>query len=190
MNLYQPIDSANNSPPWELVAFLENLGASKKEHSGRTLLDHLVGTYRILRCWGCDDDTCIAGLFHSVYGTSSFSSPCVSFTDRDDVALRTGVRAERLAFLFSIATRPQGLVRSASTLFIASRADGAEIPITLCEAKDLITIECANLYEQGEVRFIEAILQLDEPLSGSLIDAKVAENILVFLNNERRIQDA
>ena len=89
-----------------------------------------------------------------------------------------------------LATRPQGLVRSASTLFIRSRTDGTDFPITPREAKDLIAIECANLYEQGEVRLVEAILGLDTPLISSLLDAKIAANVLIYINDERRSHDA
>ena len=51
---------------------LEQLGTHAIGHSERTLLDHLSGTCRLLESWSCPHTVCVAGLFHSVYGTSSF----------------------------------------------------------------------------------------------------------------------
>ena len=41
-------------------------------HSGETLIDHFYGTYSILKNLKQTEDVCIAGLYHSIYGTDYF----------------------------------------------------------------------------------------------------------------------
>ena len=54
------------------IEFLKNIGTEKIPHSGDTLLSHLVGVYEILKNQGAEEYVQDAGLFHSIYGTSSF----------------------------------------------------------------------------------------------------------------------
>lgn len=49
------------------------------QHSGGTLFEHLVGTYKLLKEIGCANDICLAGLLHSCMGTESFQ-PDYHFT--------------------------------------------------------------------------------------------------------------
>lgn len=84
------------------LLFLENSGCSKTIHSDRNLLNHLCGTYEILKSWGKPNHVCLAGLFHSIYGTPKFNTACVEYTNRKNVVNLIGQKAELLAFFFSI----------------------------------------------------------------------------------------
>ena len=55
-----------------LVEYLKEIGCAEQKHSGRSLLHHLVGVSKLLSERGASDTLCIAGLFHSIYGTSHF----------------------------------------------------------------------------------------------------------------------
>jgi (p)ppGpp synthase/HD superfamily hydrolase len=65
------------------INFLENINANDKSHSGKTLIDHLVGVHDILKEWDAPQYLQDAGLFHSVYGTAVFKHQ--STNDRDAV---------------------------------------------------------------------------------------------------------
>ena len=124
--------------------FLDAIGANDVTHSGRTLLTHLIGTYRLLRARGTDADVCLAGLYHSVYGTSHMR--CALPVDRARVRKRIGERAEHLAWLFSIVRRPSCWATEGEfwpTTF------GDLVKVSEVDRRDLRAIEQANLSEQG-----------------------------------------
>ena len=54
------------------IDFLKKLGTENTEHSGGTLLDHLIGVSNILEEMGAPQHVQDAGLFHSIYGTAVF----------------------------------------------------------------------------------------------------------------------
>jgi len=110
--------------------FLISLDANKTRHSGRTLFDHLKGVHDLLRDWDNPTDVCLAGLFHSIYGTSTFKHQ--SLHDRGALVEMIGVPAEMLVYHFSTKSRP-----------LFADVDAGEI------RRKLIEIEAANLLEQG-----------------------------------------
>lgn len=63
-------------------------------------LDHLLGVERLLQEWKLPEAVALAGLFHSVYGTDSFSRPLLRRHDRERVRALIGEQAERLAYLY------------------------------------------------------------------------------------------
>jgi hypothetical protein len=87
------------------IEFLEKIGADEKSHSSRTLLDHLLGTYNKLKEWNAPEYLQDAGLFHSVYGTSSFKHQ--STNDRDAVRGLIGEQAEEIVFMFCSTESPR-----------------------------------------------------------------------------------
>ena len=87
------------------IKFLEEIGAVDKSHSDRTLLDHLLGTYNKLKEWNAPEYLQDAGLFHSVYGTSSFKHQ--STNNRDAVRDLIGEQAEEIAYWFCIMESPR-----------------------------------------------------------------------------------
>jgi hypothetical protein len=107
---------------------LEQARAGEVSHSGRTLYEHLAGTYELLREWGNVEPVCLAGLFHSIYGTQHFKRRVWPLTDRATIQELIGPQAELMAFIFCTCDR---------ALFLGRR------PRALRE------IEAANLIEQG-----------------------------------------
>ena len=100
----------------QAIALLRRLGAHTVSHSERTLLDHLVGTARILAEWGEPPAVVLAGLVHSVYATPGFPLALVALTERELVRAAVGEQAEELAYHFStdatgpaVATLQRGL---------------------------------------------------------------------------------
>ena len=124
--------------------FLYGLGTSNVRHGTRTLDQHLVGTHLLLDAQAEREAVCLAGLFHSIYGTNVFMTCTLkadSQDDRDMVAHTIGHEAEALAYMFCMLQgRPQCFFRSSE---IAK-------PMTLALSwRDLQAIELANLIEQG-----------------------------------------
>jgi hypothetical protein len=190
MNLRGPASDLSRrlAPPDRLLRFLEHAGAGERPHSGRHLLEHLAGTYQLLRAWGCSEDACRAGLFHSIYGTSSFKGACIPLANRAEVAKQIGTAAEQLAYLFAIAERPAGLLRSGSTLSIVSRLDGTQVAVSRQQSQELIAIECANLVEQGEPGLVEAVTRLERDQMEALLGRRLVSKLLVFTQPGRKTQ--
>lgn len=70
-------------------------------HSNRGFMEHLFGTYDILRSWGEDIDLCYAGLCHSLYETESFKHESLrGKIQREQLADVIGSKAEFLVYLF------------------------------------------------------------------------------------------
>ena len=134
--------------PEAVLTYLQSLGAFKKGHTGRKLGDHLMGTYDLLKGAGCREDICLAGAFHSIYGSNAFRSQSIEPTDKNRKLMRMliGDKAERLAFLFSIIDRPKGIESGRPQDWRTTMP----MSITQGELHDLRIIEAANLLEQGE----------------------------------------
>ena len=115
------------------INFLENINANDKSHSGKTLIDHLVGVHDILKEWDAPQYLQDAGLFHSVYGTTVFKHQ--STNDRDAVKALIGEQAEDLVWKFCNLTLPR-------YQNITSQFDGQV-------KDDLILLDNANSLEQS-----------------------------------------
>lgn len=135
-----------NQSPLEFLLFK---GAEQAAHLNGSLLAHLQGTRDLLVSWGCDDHVCVAGLFHSVYGTSIYDHQAIEFNERHLVQACIGTRGEELAFLFCVAQRPKAFLEALDTLVMNSRLDGMSYVLDEPKLTELIEIECANLIEQG-----------------------------------------
>jgi hypothetical protein len=86
-----------------LVDYLKEIGCDKQKHSGnRSLLHHLVGVSMILSEGNCSDALCVAGLFHSIYGTVVFRPKMVPMDDRDKIKDLIGIESENLVYQFCI----------------------------------------------------------------------------------------
>jgi hypothetical protein len=138
---------------WQLLI---NAGAHEVRHSGRTLLDHLVGTARILQRWQVSEATRLAGLFHSIYGTNAFAHQALPLAEHAKLSGVIGAEAEHLARIFSSIDRPTALLEalhlaSNQTSRLRSRRDasGAWVVVSRQQLAALAVIECANLVEQN-----------------------------------------
>ena len=132
-----------------LYLLLENLrnwlidvGAYDQRHSGRSLGHHLMGTFYLLQKAGCDEQVCVAGALHSIYGTSAFHKATLRESDREKLARFLGAKAERLAWLFGHLDRPRCLEDGTAMV-------GPE------DLRDLRLIEAANLIEQKGTKRLE-----------------------------------
>jgi hypothetical protein len=136
--------------------FLSKLGASAVPHGQRSLLEHLIGTCRLLEEHKERDAVCLAGLCHSIYGTNLFKHVTLeSETGREMLRAEIGAEAENLVWLFSTwRGRPRSLL-------LDPGHDAALGPDVI---RDLQVIELANLCEQGGWRAIAQYL----PAPGSV----------------------
>jgi len=142
------------SEPTRLERALEHLaqeGAAIMVHPSGTLMAHLRGTYETLSRWRCPEYLCLAGLYHSVYGTEVFRTATMSPSERDRVRERIGARAERLVHLYSTIRRRtlyENLARGAPYT-VVDRATGETLPLGgIEELADLMTLDLANRVEQ------------------------------------------
>lgn len=133
-------------PESECLELLTSLGAANIEHLNGSLLEHLQATYRTLRVWQCDDATCLAGLFHAVYGTQQFERPMQTPSQRADVAEKIGEEVEYLVYCYCACDRdffyPQ-IGRITSPVF-RDRYTGDEFELTPERLKALCEITLAN----------------------------------------------
>lgn len=133
---------------------LKQFHTDTTSHSGRTLLEHLRGTRRILRDWGMPDHVQIAGLFHSIYGTNIFQVKSAAFEDRDLLEGLIGKEAERLAYLFCVTNRPDAFLAglrngSFTHAYMRNRHSQELVEVRFHELLDLLVIEAANHIEQN-----------------------------------------
>lgn len=153
--------------PKEIETFLRKQTTGIK-HSGRTFYEHLKGTHDLLEQDGEHGHVCLAGLFHSIYGTNAFKVQTMTLDSRMDVIKLIGKPAERLAYIFCACDRPLALLIEAARgqpYSVHDRFTGHTIALTRGDLEDLLTIERANLKEQGSIRLLPDI---EHALSGGL----------------------
>jgi hypothetical protein len=132
------------------MELLDTVGAVDVEHPSGTLLQHLRGTYDILEAWGCPEHLCLAGLYHSVYGTEAFQRQTIALEARSQVREAIGERAEEVAFLYCAIRRSSlydNLGRGAP--HSVEDRSGERIPLHgLEQLSELLTLDVANRLEQ------------------------------------------
>jgi len=122
--------------------YLASLELNNISHSGKTFIQHLYNVEDILRICGVNESVCLAGLYHSIYGTNYFKIKLGQ--DRSTIKEIIGERAEQLAWLFCNANRPFCWFCGNNLAMI----DGTSIVIDAATLHDLQMIEGANLLEQ------------------------------------------
>ncbi len=128
---------------------LEGLPVRDVEHSGRPLRDHLVGTHDLLKQWGNAQHVCLAGLFHSVYGTKTFLTAMLGPEDRERVRAIIGTHAELLVFIFAMSDRKRLLLENRSAPYHwIDHQTGVRAVIPGSVLNDLVELEVANFLEQ------------------------------------------
>lgn len=93
----------------ELFLYLERLETARISHSGRPFISHLFATYEVLTEWRQPFDVCVAGLFHSIYGTFAIKQASVGLDQRPKIKDLIGTRAEDLVYMYS-AVLPMSLL--------------------------------------------------------------------------------
>lgn len=133
--------------PEEILRFLEDSDAVCLPHSGRTLLQHLKGTYLLLNAWGNPEYVCLAGLFHSIYGTEVYRLQTISTEFSEKVESLIGSEAHSLVQYFSVMDR-QHFVRNIGNSCLRDRRSGSTIVLALSEERGLAELLVANRLEQ------------------------------------------
>ena len=80
------------------VDFLYNKNCHNIKHSHSNFLNHLIGTFNILKKWKQPEDLCVAGMFHNIYGNNYFN-PNLNVS-REEIRNLIGEKAESLVFRF------------------------------------------------------------------------------------------
>ena len=133
-------------------AFLiEHLRVQDVRHSGRSFFAHLKGTHDLLRDWGDPEFVCVAGLFHSIYGTWHFRHKAFPIGQRSVLRNLIGSEAEYLAYVFCVTERPKVFLENTgrSDISIHDHYTNAPIHLRPEDLSNLLEIEAANLIEQG-----------------------------------------
>ena len=86
--------------------FLVDLGLEQIGHTEKTYLGHLIAVQSDLKQWGCSEEVCYGGMFHSIYGTQKFQGFALPLERRGELRDMIGERAERLAYLNCAMYRP------------------------------------------------------------------------------------
>jgi hypothetical protein len=135
-----------------LLETLEHAAALR--HSGRSFLEHLYGTWRILADWRSPVAACRAGLFHSAYSTASYPHALFPLQRRKALRAMIGRESEELVFRFCTMERrgywdALGRRRSARPLTYRLRTrPEAAVRVSRRTLVQLLLIESANLAEQ------------------------------------------
>jgi hypothetical protein len=129
----------------------ERLRTHEIRHSGRDFYTHLKGTHDLLERWGNPVEVCLAGLYHSIYGTKHFRRKAFPIDDRATIRALIGERAERLAYIFCVTARPQAFLGHPLGHDVLLHDNHANGMFAVCrrDLHDLLEIEAANLIEQG-----------------------------------------
>ncbi len=130
--------------------FLQSLGTKDVPHTGEGFFAHLVAVYRDLKKLGCDEAVCVAGLFHSIYGTEKFRLFGLSVDRRDEVIALIGEHAERVAYINCVMDRAtfDALVLHGGDLRVRNRDTDEWIEMTPREFLDLKTMHLCDWLEQ------------------------------------------
>ena len=144
------LQHTSGKPASELISFLESCGAGSVDHSGRTLLAHLIGTFEVLVRWRCEPYVCRAGLFHSIYGTVAFEEKMLELDKRDVVRQHIGTQAELLVYLFCTINLNYipTLIYSGPPYLAPVWRDSSCMKLDQQDLRDLALIKWANVMEQ------------------------------------------
>ena len=123
-------------PEEPILRYLIELPGVFLSHSGTTLFHHLLGTYRVLKSWKCHENVCVAGLFHSIYGTPAYRPGPLPEGRRTELRAIIGVEAEALVYLFS----------RLDWKCLLSKGDRN----LQAQSPDILMLAAANLMEQGD----------------------------------------
>ncbi|MDQ6818883.1 MAG: aspartyl/asparaginyl beta-hydroxylase domain-containing protein [Actinomycetota bacterium] len=151
--------SADDAVVARLIAFLRHEGADARDHAGeRTLIDHLIGTYEVLRRWEQPAAIAHAALIHSVYGTDVYARPLLPLSRRPELIALAGEEVERLAYLFSVTPRgplfagTHAWLRDLPRRSVGEPGAASDPPASRDESDALIVLHMANLAEQTQAR--------------------------------------
>ena len=135
----------------QLTDYLIGLGAKEVVHTEKTYLAHVIGVYRLMEACGCTEELCLAGLFHSIYGTELFQRFGLPLARRPEVRALIGERAERLAYLncaMDRGTLDGVLDQTEGPYRIVDRLTGKEVHLSGDDFDDLCRVHLYDWLEQ------------------------------------------
>lgn len=135
----------------QLTDFFIAVGADQVAHTETVYLAHGIGVHNDLRSWGCDEDVCRAGLFHSIYGTEGFQRFKLPLERRHEVQERIGQRAEQLAYLNCAMDRASfdaAVERATPPYRLRDRLADRQVELSEQDFNDLCTIHLCDFVEQ------------------------------------------
>lgn len=133
----------------QLISKLKLLHADTIDHLDGSLIDHLRGTYNLLKAFGASEHLCKAGLFHAVYSTSGFKNALVSSFNRDSIRSIIGIEAEKIVYLYCSSDRSAlwpNIGKLDQPLYV-NRFSGEIRPINLHELNSYCELTVANELE-------------------------------------------
>lgn len=164
----------------QLVGYLREMGIEDIAHSQKNYLAHLVAVYHLMRHYGQDEELCIAGLFHSIYGTEKFQGFKLTLDQRGELSELIGPRAERLAYwncLMDRATLDRQLEQGEGAYSLRNRETDEVMELTRDEYDDLCRVHLFDWLEQApRSRFgldyrREAYRKMADRLGGRAVEA-------------------
>ncbi|MGH7137348.1 MAG: DUF6817 domain-containing protein [Pirellulales bacterium] len=135
----------------QLTDFLVSLGTEKVPHTEGAFLAHLIGVYKDLEAWSCEEDVCRAGLFHSIYGTQRFQKFALPLERRGEVRDLIGPRAERLAYVNCFMDRAsfdRAAMGEDDSYRITDRLTGEAMELSRADFDDLCRVHLCDWLEQ------------------------------------------
>lgn len=145
----------------KLIALLRDLNTDSLSHSQGSLIDHLQKTYELLKEWNNPDYVCVAGLFHSIYGTQIYQKQTLGLEQRNIIKNAIGIEAEYLVYLFCIMHRGY-FYNNLDSNELRSSQDETCIKISEKTKRNLCEILVANELEQQKRKMKK--LELDNNL--------------------------
>lgn len=135
-----------------MTDYLVGLGTDKVPHSNTPFLAHLIGVYRDLKEWGCEEHVYLAGLFHSIYGTEAFQGFSIPISRRQEIRDMIGERAEHLAYVNCALTRESldASVAAGGEPRLWDRFRDAPLEVQEPEYTELLTLHLCDRLEQVE----------------------------------------
>ena len=136
----------------QLTDFLVDLGIEQIAHTQKNYLAHLISVYKLMHSAGCDEELCLAGLFHSIYGTEKFQGYKLPLERRAELAELIGTRAERLAYwncLMDRSSLDELLKQAGGPFLLRNRESGEDMPLTRRELDDLCCVHLFDWLEQA-----------------------------------------
>jgi hypothetical protein len=134
-----------------LTDFLVGLEIEKVPHTESTYLAHLISVHRDMRRFGCTDEVCRAGLFHSIYGTERFQGFKLALERRPELRQMIGERAEKLAYLncaMDRASFDRALFRGEEPYRFTDRITGEPVELNAADFDDLCRVHLYDFLEQ------------------------------------------
>jgi hypothetical protein len=134
----------------DVERLLDYFKTAEAPHTGRSLRHHLMATFELLTRWGNSRHVCLAGLFHSIYGTEIYTHASANLAARNTIRDAIGGRAEELAYLFCACDRRDLLskVEGGGPFVLQDRFTNRLIPLDRPTFAALLEIAVANELEQ------------------------------------------